>query len=65
MKLIINGKETDTTSNTLAQLADEMQLPPKGVAVAVDGRIVTRGDWETYALEENQKIMIVRAACGG
>ncbi len=65
MKLIINGKETQTESKTLSELAAELQLPAKGVALAVDNKIVPRVNWETFTPTEGQALTIIKAACGG
>lgn len=65
MKVNINSKETETKSTNLLQLSDELQLPAKGVAVAVNNRMVPRAEWENTALSENDNIVIIKAACGG
>ena len=36
-----------------------------GVAVAVDGDVVPRRDWERTSIEEGASVEIVRAAAGG
>lgn len=65
MKVIINNKETEISSANLNQLAEELSLPQKGVAVAVNNKMVPRTEWETYALAENDNVVIIKAACGG
>jgi len=37
----------------------------RGVAVAVDGEVVRRGDWVTTPLADRQAIEVVRAVQGG
>ena len=65
MKILINDKETDTFVSTLAALAEELNLPAKGVAVAVGGKMVPRTEWADAALHEGDKVIIINAACGG
>lgn len=65
MKLNINSKETETKSANLLQLSEELQLPAKGVAVAVNNRMVPRTEWESTPLNESDNIVIIKAACGG
>ena len=65
MKVIINDKGEKTTSKTLLELSNEMKLPEKGVAVAVNNNIGPREEWRTYALHENDNIFIIKAVCGG
>jgi sulfur carrier protein len=37
----------------------------KGVAVALDGEVVRRGDWEGMGLREGQSVEVVAAIQGG
>ncbi len=37
----------------------------RGMALAVNSTVVPRQDWDTYALKENDKIMIIKATQGG
>ena len=37
----------------------------RGVAVAVDGEVVRRTDWESTSLSERQAVEVVRAVQGG
>lgn len=65
MKILINSKETETASPDLASLATELALPKAGVAVAVNNQMVRREEWATTPLNENDSILIIKAACGG
>jgi sulfur carrier protein len=37
----------------------------RGVAVAVDGEVIRRGEWEQTRLRPDQHVEVVRAAQGG
>jgi sulfur carrier protein len=37
----------------------------KGIAVAVNNRVVPKSMWETFILKENDKLTIIRATQGG
>lgn len=65
MNIKINNKDTETNATTLLALAAEMELPEKGVAVAIDNKMVPREDWERTLLSEGTNIIIIKAACGG
>lgn len=65
MKVFINNKETETSATTLAELAAEMSLPEKGVAMAVNNNMAPRATWADTALVENSNILIIKAFCGG
>ncbi len=65
MKVNINSKTTETQSANLKQLAEELRLDAKGVAVAMNNKIVLRANWEDTLLVEGADIVIVKAFCGG
>ena len=39
--------------------------PARGVAVAVDGEVVPRGEWEDRTLENGQRVEVLHAVQGG
>lgn len=65
MNIKVNQKNVVTEANTLSQLAAEMSLPEKGVAVAIDANIVKRKLWEMTTLYEGMNITVIKAAFGG
>jgi len=36
-----------------------------GMALAINNEVVSRNDWETTSLSENDKVLIIRATKGG
>ena len=46
MKVNINNKETETQALNIKQLAEELNLPATGVAVAISSNMVPRDEWE-------------------
>mgnify|MGYP003442925820 FL=1 len=65
MKLFFNNKEISTEAQTLRQLAEELSLPDKGIAVAVDNKLSPRTEWDTFLLTEGIHIVVIKAVCGG
>ncbi|MBO7648600.1 MAG: sulfur carrier protein ThiS [Bacteroidales bacterium] len=65
MKLFFNNKEIFTEAQTLRQLSSELSLPEKGIAVAVDNKLVPRTDWDAFLLTEGTHIVVIKAVCGG
>lgn len=65
MTIQINNKATETKARTIAELATELGLPQKGVAIAVANIMVPREEWETTALTEGASVVIIKAAFGG
>lgn len=65
MKCFVNNKPITTEATNLSTLAKELSLPEKGVAVAVEGKMVSRTHWEQTPLSEGAHIVVIKAACGG
>lgn len=65
MKVTINNKETETQAKTVRELAQELDLPATGVAVAISNEMVSRDEWENTIITEGADIVIVKAFCGG
>lgn len=66
MNIKVNNKMvTVPESSSLFQLAQTLELPEKGVAVAVNNQMVPRADWLDKKLAENDQVVVIKAACGG
>ena len=65
MQINVNNKPLSTTATSLSTLATELSLPEKGVAVAVNNKMVPRNLWEQTPLSEGMSVVIIKAACGG
>ena len=65
MKVTINNKEHETQAKTVSELAAQLQLPAKGVAIAIDNELKPRTTWDDTILQEGVTITIIKAACGG
>ena len=65
MDIYINNKPVGTEAKDLAMLAAELSLPERGVAVAVEGKMVPQTLWQETTLCEGVHVIIIKAACGG
>ena len=65
MKLKVNDKEVETRATHLSLFFQEQDFPTTGIAVAVNQRMVPRAEWDSYALNEGDNILIIKAVCGG
>ena len=65
MQIYVNNKSVATEATNLAMLAHELILPERGVAVAVNNKMVPRLQWEQTPLSEGANVVIIKAACGG
>ena len=68
MVVELNGRPEELPDG--ATVADAVRVvgidgDARGVAVALDGEVVRRSDWESTGLAERQAIEIVRAVQGG
>ena len=64
----LNGQASDvpageTVAGALGRLGVSRQL--RGVAVAVDGEVVPRGEWESFVLAEDARMEVLTAMQGG
>ncbi len=64
--LTVNGDaRTVAPGTTVAGLVAEMGLEPRGIAVAVDGEVVTRRRWPDRALVAGAQVEVLSIAQGG
>lgn len=51
MKLKVNSKETEAKDGcTIAELASQLALPERGVAIAVNNKMIPRTEWNERIL---------------
>lgn len=65
MNVTVNNKPVETGASTLKELALQLELPEKGVAIAVSNKMVPRSEWDNFAITEGVSIIVIRASCGG
>jgi len=65
MKVTINGSTHDVESATVAALLEELNLPPDGIAVAVNWQVVPHRVRMESVLNEGDEVEILTAHPGG
>ena len=68
MRLVLNGEPRELRDGaTVADAVHASGAPESyaGVAVAVDGEVVPRGQWSRQALAEGQQVEVLQAVQGG
>ncbi|MGH2865959.1 MAG: sulfur carrier protein ThiS [Solirubrobacteraceae bacterium] len=68
MIVTVNGESRELTGGaTVASVLELLDVPPgaRGVAVAVDGEVVTRSHWSETRLGDGARIEVVAAIQGG
>jgi sulfur carrier protein len=66
--ILLNGQDSDlpvgeTVAGALARLG--LSADVRGVAVAVDGEVVPRATWGTFALAADARVEVLTAMQGG
>jgi sulfur carrier protein len=66
VNVLVNGKPTELqTGATVESVLASLDLPDRGVAVAVDAEVVPRGEWPAHELNEGARVEVLRAIQGG
>jgi len=66
MKILVNGEERIFEENaTLQNVIKLLQIEDKVMASAVNMNIVKKENWETYLLQENDKLELLEFVGGG
>jgi sulfur carrier protein len=66
MDVFVNGELTDLPEGaTVATVLAKLDLPARGIAVALDREVIPRGQWERTVLGDASRLEVVRAVQGG
>jgi sulfur carrier protein len=68
MNVTLNGETAELRDGATvddAVAASGVHESRRGVAVAVDGEVVPRGEWQATELREGQRIEVLQAVQGG
>ena len=64
--ITVNGEDHLLTADmTMRRLLEFLGLPEKGIAVAVDGTVLPRSNWDTTTVEKGWTIDVLTAVQGG
>ena len=65
MQLIINGETKQSGAKTIKALLDELGIESKVMAAAVNMNVIKKEVWESYELNENDKVEFLQFVGGG
>jgi sulfur carrier protein len=66
VNVVLNGSPRELRDGaTVAEILDALELPHRGVAVAVDAEVVPRGQWDATPLRDGARVEVVQAVQGG
>ncbi|HEV2975064.1 MAG TPA: sulfur carrier protein ThiS [Solirubrobacteraceae bacterium] len=66
--IVLNGRDSDVSAGeTVAAALARLDLQPdaRGVAVAVDGQVVPRAQWQSFSLADDARVEVLTAMQGG
>jgi sulfur carrier protein len=65
--LRVNGQQEQLTTATITALLASRDLAPdmRGIAIALNGRVIPRDAWKATVLHDGDSVEIVRAMQGG
>ena len=68
MNVVLNGESRQLDEGATVREAVTATGAPsegRGVAVALDGEVVPRGEWDGFELRDGQRVEVLRAVQGG
>lgn len=66
MKVRINGDDREVADgSTVADVIGQLDVPPTGIAVALDGAVVPRSTWERTSVSPGAAFEVLTAMPGG
>jgi len=61
----VNGTPHDLDVMTVLALLQRLGVQQRGIAVAINGEIVRRSEWDDVVIDSGDDVEIVTAAAGG
>ncbi|MDR1285082.1 MAG: sulfur carrier protein ThiS [Campylobacteraceae bacterium] len=65
MTLHVNGQELKTNAKTIKELIKELQIEKQVMAAAINMNVIKQENWETYELNDNDDVELLRFVGGG
>lgn len=66
MKLVINGDEYEEEPGaTIADVVARFERGGAGIAVALNGEVVTRHEWDQTIVNDGDRVEVLGAVAGG
>lgn len=63
--IVVNGVPYDLAGLTVRGVLTELSMSDRGVAVAVNGDVVSRSQWDATTIADGAIIEVVTAVAGG
>jgi sulfur carrier protein len=65
--IYVNGEPSEAIAPgaSVTALLEALDVPDRGVAVAVDAEVVPRSEWSTFAVDDEARVEVLIAVQGG
>ena len=67
MVIVINNQRVELPQNaTLKDALTKIEMAGKqGIAAAVNSSVISKAQWDTFILQDNDSVLVIKAAQGG
>ncbi|MBI4929377.1 MAG: sulfur carrier protein ThiS [Bacteroidetes bacterium] len=66
MKLLVNSEQKYFSGKNIFELVQTLNMPStNGIALAVNEKVIPKMEWENFQLNEDDKVLIIKATQGG
>jgi sulfur carrier protein len=66
MEIILNGAAHQMNEGSnLSQLVEQLRLANQAIAIAVNRQVIQKVKWDSYCLQAQDQVDVVRAIGGG
>ena len=66
MKLLVNSEPKQFSGKNISGLMQSLNMPnTNGIALAVNEKVIPKTEWNNFQLNDNDKILIIKATQGG
>ena len=63
--ITVNGFAHDLAGRTVRELLGALSMNDRGVAVAIDGEVLSKSQWDTTRVDDGAIVEVVTAVAGG
>jgi len=66
MYIKVNNKQQEISENTsVQQLVEQLNITPNGIAIAINNNVVTKSEWNSKIINNNDDVLIIKSTQGG
>ena len=66
MYIKVNNKQQEISENTsVQQLVEQLNIPTNGIAIAINNNVVTKSEWNSKTINNNDDVLIIKSTQGG